>query len=328
MTSRPDIGNKHIDQFLNGIKGLKAEGTWKTRHSDLKNFYGWIKDEDKGKITDLSGLDIRDYILWNSNAGYAPATISSRYNSVHALYEELSGIQKVLDENPMDDIRYKNLKGVLEGTKKTEGNSDDFIHITPEEVDLMVENAPKPKTRNELMFRLMFHTGIRVQECRDIKLEDVDPDNRAIGVCCKKVAHDNSKDDGWRNVYYQPSLNTLMRLWLDQIRETNAPAEESEYLFLTNRSEKLGKSRIQRIVRDTAKEAGIQKALYVDPAGKTHYRITPHAFRHGYCMHAIKCGIDISYVSEHAGHKTLDMTKRYLDSIEEDVQEAHKKFDI
>ena len=323
VANRSDIGNEHIDRFLDDVKGFKSEGTWETRHSDLKNFHAWMKEENKDEITNLTALDIREYIRWNSNRGYAPATIMSRYNSIHSLYESLAGIYGVIEEHPMDDLKYKNVKGIMQGTKKTEGDSDDFIHITPEEVDLMVENAPRPKTRNQLMFRLLFQTGIRAQECRDIKIENVDTEKRAIEIYSEKERNEN---DSWRTVYYQPNLDTLMSLWLNQIRETNAPAEESEYLFVTNRSEKLGKSRIQEIVRKTAKEAGIQKELYVDPSGKTHHRITPHAFRHGHCMQAIKKGIDIAFVSEHAGHTTLDMTKRYLESIEDDVQDAYKSF--
>ena len=323
-SDEPETGNEHIDRFLNDEKGFKSEGTWKTRRSDLKNFYNWVTKEKEGKVVSITALDVREYLRWNSTKGYAPATIMSRYNSVHSLYDSLSGIYDEIDDNPTDDLKYSNVKGIMEGTRKTEESSDDFIHITPDEVDLMVENAPKPKTRNQLMFRLLFQTGIRAQECRDIKLENVDTDKRAINVYSEKII---KEENSWRTVYYQPSLDTLMSIWLNQIRHTNAPAEESEYLFVTNRSEKLGKSRIQEIVRKTAKEAGIQKEQYVDPSGKTHHRITPHAFRHGHCMKAIKDGIDIAFVSEHAGHQTLDMTKRYLESIEDDVQNAYKSFE-
>ncbi|HET7324953.1 MAG TPA: tyrosine-type recombinase/integrase [Halococcus sp.] len=330
--SRPPIGDEHIDRFLDRVKGRKSEGTWKGRHTDLKQFHNWIVENEKGDVTDLSAQDIDSYLTQTKNKGYAPHTVERHYHSIRALYRSLGGYFGVLNEedNPLEDFEYEWVKDLMGGSKKTEGGRDDFIHITPEEVDLMVENAPKPRTRNQLMFRLLFQTGVRAQECRDIRLEDVSPagvyhndsypDGRAIDVYSQKT-------DEWRTVCYQPSLDTLMSLWLNQIRETYAMAEKSEYLFLTNRSEKLGRSRIQELVRETAEEAGIQKELYVDPNGKTHHRITPHAFRHGHCMHAVKQDIDIAFVSEHAGHSSLNMTKRYLEAIDSGVQNAYKRFE-
>jgi len=326
-TTRPPIGDENIDRYLDRIKGRKAEGTWKGRHSDLKHFHGWIVENEKSNVTDVTPQDIDAYLTQNSNDGYAPLTIERRYYSIRSMYKTLDSYFDVFDEgeNPLDDFEYEWIEDLMGGPKKNEGDKDEFIHITPEEVDLMVEHAPKPRTRNQLMFRLMFQTGVRAQECRDIKLESVDPEKREISVYCKKKVVDKDSDR-WRDVYYQPSLDTLMSLWLNQRRPTYATAKDSEYLFLTNRSEQVGKSRIQELVRETAGEAGIQEELYDDPIKKTHNRITPHAFRHGHCMEAVKSGIDIAFVREQMGHESLEMTKEYLKALDTEVQEAYKGF--
>ncbi|EMA45493.1 tyrosine-type recombinase/integrase [Halococcus saccharolyticus] len=322
-TTRTPIGNEHIDEFLDDVHGLKSDGTYQTRHSDLKNFYGWMQDNGHDDVTELSARDIRKYLIWNDRQGYAPATIQSRYMSVTMLFKELSGIYDVIDEddNPMENLDYMSVSGLMEGTKKTDDDPDNVVFVTPEEVNMMCEDAPNPQHRNQLILRILFQTGVRVQECRDMKLEHVDRDERSIQIHSQKT-------DDWRTVWWQPGkVDTLMAMWVDHLRDTHSPAAESDHLFLTNRSEKLGKSRIQEMVRDTAKRAGIQSVLYTDPAGKDHHRITPHAFRHGHCVNAVRNDIDIAFVREHVGHESIETTKRYLQFKEEEIRDAYHRFD-
>lgn len=319
-TKRTPVGDELIDEFLDDVHGLKSAGTYRARHSDLKNFYKWMQENDEDDVTELSARDLRKYIIWNDRQGYAPATIQSRYMSVAMFYKELSGVYEVLDENPMDDLDYSSVSGLMEGTKKSNGGPDDLVYVTPDEVEMMVEHVPKPETRNQLILRILFQTGVRVQELRDIQLENVNRNERSILIYSQKV-------DNWRTVWWQPGpVDTLMSMWTERLRNTHSPAKDSDHLFLTNRSEKLGKSRIQDMVRDAAKRADIQTVLYTDPRGRKHYRLTPHSFRHGHCVHAVRNDIDIAFVQEHVGHDSIETTKKYLQFKPDDVRDAYQRF--
>ena len=321
------IDGEHIDRFIDDQKAFKSEGTARARFYALRSFSEWFNDVhlngDDKEITDLRAIDVTDYLKWLNKEGYAPKTIAARYDAVDQLFKELSGEYRVIDENPVENINYRKVSSLMDGTKKTDESSDEFVHITPEEVDLMCEHAPKPKTRNKLLFRLLFQTGMRSHECRELKLKNVDTERRSIEVYSSKP---QKKKDRWRTAYYQPSLDTLMNIWINHSRPRYTTAKNSEYLFVTNRSEKFGKTRIEDLVRQTAELAEIQSVLNKDVNGIEHYRITPHAFRHGHCMQAVKQGIDISFVAEMVGHQSLDMTRKYLDAIDTEIPNAYRKF--
>lgn len=324
------IDGGHIDRYIDDVKAFKSEGTAHSRFYALRSFNNWFNNEhlngdDEKAITDLYATDIKSFLKWLDREGYAPKTIAARYDAIDQLFKKLAGEYREIDENPVENVIFSDVSSLMDGTMKTNERSDEFVHITPEEVDIMCEHAPKPKARNKLLFRLLFQTGMRAQECQDLKLDNVDTENRSIEVYSTKP---QKEDDKWRTAFYQPSLDSLMSIWINKVRPTFEPAENSEYLFVTNRSEKFGKTRIGDIIRQTAGEdcADIQSVLYKDKDGTKHYRLTPHAFRHGHCMHAVKQDIDISFISEMVGHKSLDMTRRYLDAIESEVPNAYKKF--
>lgn len=335
--SRGSIDGGLIDNFLADVKAHKAERTWQIRHTDLKDFYGWFQQNDGGDLVDIEVKQIRRYLTDRSNDGLSPNTLQSRYYSISAFCNALASpaLLNETERNPLEDIDLERsgIKRMIKGTMKTSNTSDEFVHVEPWEVDLLVDHAPSPKVRNQLIMRLLFQTGIRKQECRDIRLENVDTDERRIEVWAKKL--DNIPDkDPWRKVEYQPSLDRLMSLWVDQYRDTYAPARRSDYLFLTDKSERVGRSRIDKVVRKAAQAVNddpdvedIQKVLFEDSEGRDHMRITPHAFRHGHCMHAVRNGIDIAYVSEQCGHESLETTKTYLDAISEDKRRAYNKFE-
>jgi integrase/recombinase XerD len=166
----------------------------------------------------------------------------------------------------------------------------------------------------------LFDTGVRAQELRDMKLEHVDRDKRSIQVYSQKT-------DDWRTVYWQPGpIDTLIGMWLDHLRPTKAPAGDSPYLFLTNRSEQLSNRRIREIVNQSAENAGIQEVLFTDPSGADRKRVTPHTLRHGHAVHAVRQDIDIAFIQEHMSHNDISTTKTYLQFKPSDIQDEYAKF--
>lgn len=307
-----------IERYLNRIEAMKAESTYNTYKSNLRQFSSWADDQGYD-ITEMSALDLEEYFFEMRKQGYAPNTIGSRFESVRGLYKSLAGKLGVIEENPFEELQRRDY--VEKNTRKHDQSN--ITYVTPEEKEALCEHVPAPKLRHELLVRMLWQTGVRVSELVGIEIDDIQRDERAITVWSPKTKEH-------RTVYYQPSLDVLLDQWLEGgYRAAFAPAENSSYLFVSERSEHMhAKTVNKKVVKPAAEAAGIQDVLYTDNAGNERYRVTPHALRHGYAVHALKSGIDVRTVQQHLGHADLEMTMKYLQLIDDDVKEGYRNFSV
>lgn len=83
-------------------------------------------------------------------------------------------------------------------------------------------------TQHQLIFKLMFHYGLRVQECVKIELEDISEKLNEIRV--KRVKQGIS-----RHYSIRPDDAKLLNRWL-KVRQSYPNAKDNSYLFITKRS--------------------------------------------------------------------------------------------
>lgn len=305
-----------IEKYLKRVEGLKAEGTYKKRLSDLRDFDGWVQDQGFEDVSALGVLDLEEYFIGQKGRGYAPETIGARFQSVRGLYDFLAGKLDVIEETPFNDLKRSEY---VDGTESKKHDESAIVYLTPDEKEVLVENVPNPTLRNEFMIRLMWQTGVRRGEVTRIELDDVDRESRSVTVWSTKT-HES------RTVYYQPSLDLLMDQWLDGGYRSSYPAaERSDALFITRRGQ-LRDNRVNRIINKAAENAGIQEVMYEDENGLSRYRITSHALRHGHAVHALKSGIDVRTVQKHLGHSDIERTMQYLQLLDEDVRDGYRRF--
>lgn len=307
-----------IEQHLDRVEAMQAEASYNTHRTNLRQFDTWLETEGYD-LCEMGALELEAFFLEMKNDGYAPNTIASRFESVRGLYNNLAGIFEVLDENPFEDLCRRDF--VEKNTKKHDKAG--ISYVTPDEKEALCEHIPSPTLRNELVVRLLWQTGVRKSELVEIELDDLDRSDRSITVWSPKTKET-------RTVYYQPSLDLLLDQWLDNgYRAAFAPAEDSSYLFVTERSEQIHVDTVnEKIVKPAAEPAGIQEVLYTDKSGGKRYRVTPHALRHGHAVHALKSGIDVRTVQQHLGHADLEMTMKYLQLIDDDVKEGYREFRV
>lgn len=305
-----------IQRYLDRLKGLtSSDATYKTRRSDLKLFNQWVR-ENGHDLEEMEPLEVEAYFIHLKAEGYAPNTVSSRFDSIRVFFRDVVEKFEAREENPVEAL--DRCDYVEKNTRKHD--ETEITYVTPEEKEQLAEHVVGDKIRNELIIRLLWQTGLRESELAGIKLENVDREERSIKVWSPKVRD-------WRTVYYQPSAEFLLNQWLEGgYRARFTSADDSEYLFVTRKRPQLRDERSNKVVRKAAENAGIQEVMYQDKAGQNRYRITAHALRHGHAVHALKCGIDVRTVQKHMGHSSLDMTMQYLQLIDEDVKQNYKRF--
>ena len=88
----------------------------------------------------------------------------------------------------------------------------------------------------------------------------------------------------------------------------------SDYLFLTRSGEALTTNRIETIIEDYGRKAGI-----------VGVRCSPHTFRHTFAISYLRNGGDVFTLQQILGHETLDMVRKYLNVAQYDLQAAHQR---
>ena len=135
------------------------------------------------------------------------------------------------------------------------------------------------------ILKIMYGCGLRVSEVISLKLEDIDSKGMHL-----HIRSPNDKKD--RTVPLPKSL-------LLSLREYNKVYCPKHYLFEGQQAEFYSVKSIQNFIKKYARAAKIKK------------NVTPYMLRHSYATHQIEKGVDIRYVQDFLGHKSINTTERY-----------------
>ena len=143
------------------------------------------------------------------------------------------------------------------------------------------------------MLELLYSCGLRVSELISLKIQDLFFGEGYIRVI--------GKGDKQRLVPISATARERVHRYLDKRPETRSGEDA---LFLNNRGSRLTRVMVFTILKQAARNAGIEK------------RISPHTFRHSFATHLLEGGASIRQVQEMLGHESILTTEIYthLDS--------------
>lgn len=322
-----EFKSRRTDASKNG-----RQRTGELYSANVRKWKSWLAKTDR-TIWEADHVDLREWVEELSREGYAPTSLRGRLSSVSKFYQDLhkmdEGRRHELPEtpppNPYDGLD-KETKDYAKGkTKKSEGmaSEEKIYYLSPDEVDELVEHAPSPRGKYELMFKLMFTTGLRVSELAKIKLRHVSHSDNSIYIPAGKSPED-------RRVWYGGSDASYVKFnldrWMDVDRASVPGASNSEYLFPTQFADHTAPETIGMKVHEAAENAGLQEVVGEYADGREIHKITPHTLRHSFAMQAIKSGIDVRSLMGLMGHEKLETTLIYLKIAEKDQKRAAMKF--
>lgn len=151
----------------------------------------------------------------------------------------------------------------------------------------------KPEgTRNRAMLEFMYSSGLRVSEVIDLKISNIllaDQLLRVIGKGNKeRIIPITEISLKWLNFYFDHMRNHL-----------SISAGHEDFVFLNRRGKQLSRMMLFNIIRDQARDIGIQKS------------VSPHTFRHSFATHLVEAGADLRAVQEMLGHASITTTEIY-----------------
>jgi integrase/recombinase XerD len=300
-----------------------AESSYDRYEKDLIWFDGYLQESGLNS-EEASSLDVDDALATLSDK-YNGTTPGRRWRTINNFYRMMVKLE-VIDQNPCENVDLDD-HAISNSTKQSEFIDDDsnenLYAPSDEEVDQMIQHAPseRHRVRNQLLIVLMYHTGCRCNEIRQIKIDDIEREDQEI-----RLRGSTTKTGKARTVRYGDSAVGLLREWLDDGYRSRLKYSHSPYLFISIRSEKMSKSRVNEIVRNAARNAGINEVLYQDASGNDRWKITSHTLRHACGTYMVENGVDIYKVSKYLGHSSIEITEKIYvhDDGSIGVDEAHE----
>lgn len=164
---------------------------------------------------------------------------------------------------------------------------EEVFHLldTVEDKDL---STPFPK-RDRAIFELLYATGMRCSELINIRMRDIDFEQKAIRIMGK-----GKKE---RIVLFGDQAKKRVLAYLQ--KERPVPLEKNEYLLLNSRNNPMTPRLVQRVFEM------FKKFL------KNERSISPHKIRHSFATHLLAQGVDLRIIQELLGHKNLSTTEKY-----------------
>jgi integrase/recombinase XerC len=230
----------------------------------------------------LSTRDVRAYLAWLHEQGYAKSTVARRLAAVRSWCRFLCR-QGVFKVNPADGLR-----GPRQDRKLPHFvQRDDMLRL------LATPPAAEPLgVRDRAILETLYSAGLRVSELTGLDVIDVDLDDGCATV--------RGKGRRERLALLGPHAVAALHLWLGQraiitARGVRAPLA----LFLNRSGTRLSSRSVGRLLEKYLAHAGL------DP------RTSPHTLRHSFATHLLDAGADIRSVQELLGHRSLSTTQIY-----------------
>ncbi len=160
------------------------------------------------------------------------------------------------------------------------------IVLTIKEIKQLID-ATKSQ-RNKLIIEFIFSTGVRVSECVNIKINDLNFDE----YTGKVVSGKGNKD----------RMIILSKKWVEKYKqylENRNKKVVSEYLFCNSKGKRLSVDTIQKFLKKSCKLGNINK------------NVSPHTLRHSFATSLLEDDVNIRYIQQLLGHSNLNTTQIY-----------------
>ncbi len=239
-----------------------------------KKFLQYTKKDEK----DVNENDIRTFLAYLiSEKRVSPRTVSLVKAALKFNYDE---IQKKGIVNVKAPKAQKHLPTVL----------------TKDEVKRLLDSAKTGKSK--LILMLLYSSGIRISECTNMRMKDLELDEKMGWVRSGK----GNKD---RIIILSDTV----------IKSLKGLSQNPDSYIFSNKGKPLSSRNVQKIVARTAKSAGINK------------RVSPHTLRHTFATHLLDAGTDIRKIQELLGHSNLQTTQIYTKVSTEELKKVKSPLD-
>lgn len=267
-------------------RGMSKE-TLRGYHMDTNQFHKWMSSKANGPVL-VDEITVQDIEMFKKfllqERKCQPATVNRKINALSTFFQCMKK-QKYLSEN------------ILEDYERMKVPDSERIYLSKEEVEAIIAAIDHPVLHYFAM--TMGYTGLRVNECRHLKMEDVNFEDEVIQVI-------NGKGGKNRVV----PMNKYLKEHLQTYLEKNRPKTDSLYFFALKKTGSVSNQYLNRELKIAAQKAGIKK------------HVTSHILRHSFASYLVKQDIHIAVIQRLLGHASVKTTSVYMHVQQDDLKDA------
>ena len=275
-----------INDFISYIsKKNYSVNTYTSYINDLYYFYIFIKKD----LTKVTFEDIKDYLEHLNLKKEKTSSIRRKISSLKSFYKFLYKNNYMNKKDyPLTKISYP----------KMEKKLPKFIYYNDLLEIINESSKDKDGVRDRLIIEMLYATGVRVSELINIKINDIDFNNRRVIVL--------GKGNKERIVYYGEYAEEVLKEYMKTHERKN-----HNYLFVNSKGVKLTDRGVRYIIDNIMSKLSV----------KTH--VTPHVLRHTFATDMLNNGCDIKVVQELLGHSSLKATEIYTHVTNEHLKKVY-----
>lgn len=170
--------------------------------------------------------------------------------------------------------------------------------LTPYELETIRWNTAN--VREKAVIDFLFSTGCRVSECADVRLSDINFDDRSVLIR-------NGKGGKPRTVFFNAEAELSMRKYLE------TRSDDTDALFVNTRAphQALKKAAIENIVAAIGERSGLT--------------VFPHKLRHTFATSGLRGGMSLERLQTLMGHANPRTTLIYAKLDSQELQREHQR---
>jgi len=251
-------------------------------HNDMLIHYFNTKNNGPTFVDDLSTEDLEGYLHYlKHEKGYKPASLNVVLNAIRRLYRYTIR-KKYVPTNPTVDI----------AQAKVQREERAFLNAA--EINELLEAIDHQLIR--LLVRTLAYTGLRIRECIDLELKDVDFKNKVIRVI-------NGKGGKNRLIPLSDELAVPLQTYVNNKR----PKVSSNNFFALKKTGTISDQYVNRELKAAVGKLGWEK------------HVTCHTLRHSFASMLVKNNTDIPTVANllgHADYRTVTSVYIHVENAE------------
>ncbi len=296
MSKSKSSSDEHITAFFYYMKLEKglSDNTVKSYASDIRQFILYVDDKHLDFLQ-IQQKHITAYLKRLKKQALSDKSIARKVSSIKRLYWFFLK-NKIIKDNPFVSI-------VQPKTSKSIPKP-----LSEKQIELLLD-SPNINDhigyRDKTMLELMYATGLRVSELVTLKLMEINLNQGLIRV--------TGKGQKQRIVPLGEYANECIEKYIKIHRDHSLKRNNSPYVFLSNRGDKMTRQAFWYRIKKYASECGI----FPLPS--------PHMLRHSFATHLLNHGADLRAVQMLLGHSNVSTTQIYTLVSKEKLKKIHAK---
>ncbi len=230
-------------------------------NKELLRFANKFSDE-------INRQDIKNYLDYLVSSNKAVSTINLVINALKFYYENI--MQRSFFSSDL-------------GIKRPKKDKKLPVVLAKEEIVKMIKMTDNLK--HKLMIQILYSSGLRVSEIVNLKINDVDFNRKIVIIKGGKGRKDR--------------ISIISGVVLDNVNKYLKEFKPLHYLFESYQSGKINIRSIQKVVKDAASRASVNKEA------------SAHSLRHSFATHLLEQGVNLRYIQSLLGHARLETTQIY-----------------